>query len=78
MTQAIQTRYLGPSNFRGSRIKASASGGSVTVAYDAGLTIDGNHEAACKALIAKMEWDVSGIHSGTLANGDQAHVLTFK
>ncbi len=33
MTQAIITKYMGPTNSRISRIKATAWGGSVTVPY---------------------------------------------
>ena len=35
--QAIETRYLGPTNTRGSRIKATAAAGSITIHYDDAL-----------------------------------------
>lgn len=54
--QAIRTRYFGPTNSRGSRIQAKCEAGSVTIGYDHSLNIEGNHRAACVALIAKMEW----------------------
>lgn len=54
--QAIQTKYLCPTNSRGSRIKATCEGGSVTVGYDHALNIDDNHRAACEALITKLGW----------------------
>lgn len=66
VTQAIETRYLGPTNNRGGRIKASAWGGSVTVGYDYALDGQGNHRAAADALIAKMGWN------GTYAQGGNA------
>lgn len=56
ITQAIETRYLGPTNTKGGRIKASAWAGSVTLPYDYALNADGNHKAAADALIAKMGW----------------------
>ena len=51
--QEIETRYLGPTNTRPGRIKASAWAGSVTVDYDHGLNADENHRAAAMALAAK-------------------------
>ena len=65
-TQAIETRYLGPTNTKGGRIKATAWGGSVTVGYDYALDGQGNHRAAADALIAKLGW------SGTYAQGGNA------
>ena len=38
--QAIETKYFGPSNVKGSRIKATAQAGSVTVGYDHALNGD--------------------------------------
>jgi hypothetical protein len=55
--QAIETYYIGPSNVKGSRIKAkTASGISVTLGYDSALSIAENHSAACKALVDKLNW----------------------
>jgi hypothetical protein len=55
--QAIVTKFLGPTNSRGSRIKATASGGSITVSYDHRLNPEQNHDAACRALVAKLGWN---------------------
>ena len=79
--QAIATRYLGATNYRGSRIKATASAGSVTVGYDHALNLSENHLAAAVALANKFDW-LSGdrpgkLITGGLANGDFVHVLTF-
>lgn len=75
--QAIQTRYFGPTNVRGSRIKATASAGSITVGYDHALNSEKNHEAAAIALIAKMEWQdvVDTLNGGQLKNGDWVWVM---
>ena len=56
--QAIRTRYLGPTDTRGSRIQAKCSGGTVTVSYDAALDSEGNHAAACRKLAGKMGWPI--------------------
>ena len=57
ITQAIETRYLGPTNTKGGRIKATAWAGSVTIGYDHALSPEKNHAKAAFALIADMGWD---------------------
>ena len=54
--QAITTRYLGQTNYRGSRIKAIAAAGSITVEYDPALNTDANHARAAEALANKFKW----------------------
>jgi hypothetical protein len=56
MFQAIETKHIKPTNTKGSRIKASAWAGSITVGYDYELSTDNAHKAAADALIAKLEW----------------------
>ena len=73
--QAIKTRYLGPTNFKGSRIKATAQAGSVTVSYDHALNLDENHAAAARVLMERLDWGYS-IRSGVLPDGDFCHVLS--
>lgn len=53
--QAIVTKYLCPTNVRGSRYKATCQAGSITVSADAGLSLDDNHAAACAALCKKLD-----------------------
>lgn len=60
--KAIVTKYLGPTDRRGSRIKAEAEGGNtITIGYPHGS--DNPHLDAALALCHKMNW------SGTLAKG---------
>ena len=56
--QTIETRYLGPTNKRGPRIKATASGngGSVTIDIDNGRSIEENHRDAAVKLKGKLGW----------------------
>lgn len=54
--QAITTRFLGPTTYRGARIKAQASAGSLTVSWDHKLNSSGNHAAAAEGLARKMAW----------------------
>jgi hypothetical protein len=55
--QAIVTKFLGPTNHRGSRVKAWCEAGSVTVSWDHAKDVGGNHDAAAEALIRKLGWD---------------------
>jgi hypothetical protein len=80
--QAILTKYLGPTNFRGARIKASAQAGSVTVPWDYELNVEKNHQQAAEALCEKLGWRrptdfrySRALVSGALPNDDYAHVF---
>lgn len=72
--QVITTRYLGPTNTRGSRIKASADGGSVTIGHDSALSSENAHAKAARALCVKLGWTGTLI-SGVTASGE--HVFVF-
>jgi hypothetical protein len=71
--QAIVTRYHGPGNVRGSRVKATAQAGSITLDWDDALGSDENHMAAAKALADKFKWR-GWWHTGGLPDGSQVHV----
>lgn len=77
MFQAIQVKYLGPTNYRGSRYKATAAAGSITVGADDALDIEGNVIVAAQALCAKFGWS-SGMVYGQLADGSYACVMLGK
>jgi hypothetical protein len=66
ITQAIETKYLRATNYRGSRIKATALAGSVTMPYDNALNAEDNHRAAALLLQTKYGWQ------GTFAQGGNA------
>lgn len=73
--QAIETKYIGATNHKPSRIKATCTAGSVTVSYDHSLNIDGNHKAAAAELREKLGWIDGDMATGQLANGNFAHVF---
>ena len=79
--QAIVTKYLGPTEYRGSRVKATAQVGSLTLSWDYALNSDGNHRAAALALANKYNWleysDLSEGGSLPAGNGE-CFVLTPK
>jgi len=54
MPQTILTRFLGPTNSRGSRIKATAWRASVTIPYPYELDTERAHRAAAEALCVKL------------------------
>ena len=67
MRQAIQTKYFGPGNVRGSRVKAFADGGSLILSWNHALNAEGNHIAAAMALARKLGW--TGVWSGGSTHG---------
>lgn len=56
ITQAIETRYLFPTNTKGARIKASTYGANIIIPYDYALDVQDNHCAAQLALRHKLGW----------------------
>jgi hypothetical protein len=71
--QAIQTKFLGPTNSRGSRVKAFAAAGSVTISWDHRLNSERNHKAAAEMFANRMNW-VGAWAAGTLPGGDMVFV----
>ena len=74
--KAVQTKYLGPTNTKGSRIKAWADGwGSKIISYPHEYNSDRAHYEAALALLAQV--NLHNAHpidpptiSGGLPNGD--------
>lgn len=54
--QAITTKYLGPSNSRGARVKARAERGAVTIPWNHAVNVAENHRLAAIAALLKWEW----------------------
>ena len=79
---AIQTKYVGPSNTKGGRIKAWADRGrdapkmSVTISYPHEYSHEQCHFQAVKALVKKhkLEWDLSNMRYG---GTDDGYVFCF-
>jgi hypothetical protein len=54
--KAIKTKYIGPTNYLGSRCKASdGDRNSITLSWDDSLNSDEMHEKAAYALCNKMK-----------------------
>ncbi len=73
--QAIETRYIGPTNHRDSRIIATtASGLKLTRSWKHELNIEANHYEAAKELCEKLEWGT--IKAGGATKNGYAWVLS--
>ncbi|MGZ8888002.1 MAG: hypothetical protein ACXW1D_00420 [Halobacteriota archaeon] len=65
--QAIHTKYFGPTNSKGSRIKATCDAGSVTIPYPHELSGMDCYKAAADALVKKLGW--TDAYYGELVGG---------
>jgi hypothetical protein len=72
--QAIVTRYFGPGNVRGSRVKATCQAGSITLEWADNLNSNENHLAAAKAMVNKMGWHYGTWIAGGLPDGSYVWV----
>jgi hypothetical protein len=55
--QAITTKYIGPSNTRGSRIKAeTAQGETLTIDCAGSISEEENHISAARSLAERLNW----------------------
>lgn len=73
--QAITTKYLGPTDRRGSRVKAIAAAGSMTIPWDCALNSDRNHAQAALALAQKFNWTGRYIGGGLPDGSGSVFVL---
>lgn len=63
--QSIVTKFLGPTNTRGARIKAtSESGESLTISYDYSARSADLHASAAEKLARKLAWGGKWIGGG--------------
>lgn len=81
--QTITTKYLGATDHRGPRIKATHNGNyaSVTLGYDHALSSEGNHLAAAQLLAVKLNWEGDYIGGHTcdgmvFVNAEPAYAFT--
>lgn len=54
--QGIQTRYFGPTNTKGARVKVWAQAGARYISWDHALNADANHAAACQKFADEWGW----------------------
>ena len=58
--QAIITKYIGPTSRRGSRVKATAMMGTLTVDWDRELSVEANHLTAAQRLVDELNRERTG------------------
>jgi hypothetical protein len=76
MRQAIVTKYLCPTNTRGSRIAATCAAGRIVVQYDYGN--EDQHAKAAEALARKLEWFGEWFQGGMKGTGSCFVMREFK
>lgn len=69
--QAIEVKYHGPTDSRGSRWTATAEAGRYTMPYDYALTPADNAEKCAQGLLEKLEWDYA------LVGGETKNAYVF-
>ena len=74
--QVIKTKYLGPTNLRGARIKATCEADSLTIPYRYNLNTSDMHRKAAFELIEKLGWNTKVLHTGEL-HDCYVHVMEF-
>lgn len=62
--KAITTKFMGPTDFRGSRIRAFTEDQSITVPYEYEGHPEEAHEKAARALMDKMRWQADLLGGG--------------
>lgn len=76
MKQAITTKFLGPTNTRGARVKAFACKArpSITIPWEHALSSEENHRFAAQLLADKLNW-TGTLQAGAITAGFIAHVF---
>lgn len=67
--QAIETKFLCPTNHRGSRVSAKCAAGRVIVDWDHAMNPADNHAAAVLILASRLGWADRRWHLGCKADG---------
>ena len=75
---AIETKYHGATNTKGSRYSASTCNGQkLTMSTDYSLDSDANHERVACALAGKMAWFGEGARKYRLVGGSTKSGMVF-
>ena len=69
--KTIETKYLGPTTHKGSRIRATDGDNSIIVSYDGMLEHEDAHWKAAEALCHKLKW------SGCMVQGETKNGYVF-
>lgn len=76
--QAIETKFIAPTNNKGTRIKAQCAAKTIYIAYPYEFEVEKAHRYAalqlCNALGGNYSWNFSKYVTGQLKNGNYVHV----
>lgn len=75
--QAILTKHLGPTDFRGARVKAWCEAGEITLSWDHALNVDENHTAAAIVLRDSVGWNDRTMYRGGLPDKGTPNAYAF-
>ena len=64
MRQAIKTKYHGPTNFSGARVKATCDAFSKFYPWRHELNPEANHKVAAQGLMTEMGWTLPIVGGG--------------
>lgn len=76
--QAIVTKYLGPTNYRGSRVKVMCDAKTMTVSWSHEDNTDDNHDFAVRRLCAALGWCGTLVRGGLPLRMPFANVYVFR
>lgn len=78
--QAIVTKYIPPTNYFGSRVKASAFAMKKTYDWIDALDVEANHSLAAKKLAQELKWLTPGVKliGGSMPDGSGNCYILWK
>lgn len=74
---AIKSKYHGPTDTRGSIVRASANGRSAQLPWASEIGSEENHYRAVVLLCRKLGWDADRFFGGNLESGEWVWVPVF-
>lgn len=75
--QAIQVKYLGPTDKNGSRYKAICQSGSITDNRNYSLNDEDDQKRVAQLLVAKLKWNMEVIDAGILKDGSRVFMVKY-
>ncbi len=79
LRQAIETKYLGPTTYKGSRVRARCEAKTRYYHWDDSLNVDENHISAANRLFKELGWNKNGKgkENAALVGGGIKHTYVF-
>lgn len=77
LSRIIETRYLGPTDYRGSRIVVRSTAGRMVVPWDHAIDAAANHDAAAAAYAARQGWEWRAARRGNYPTNAAGYVYSL-